>query len=150
MGPAYPGSEDVRTVDTGAPRTHMGWPVCPEGMVEVLAQAHALAPGLPLLITENGAAYPDPDSPGPDGEVHDPERTDYLARHVEACAQALRRGIPLRGYFVWSLVDNFEWAWGRSRRFGVVHVDYADQRRTVKASGRWLRSFLRGPRRRDG
>ncbi|NAZ81333.1 beta-glucosidase [Kineococcus sp. R8] len=142
VGLAFPGSEAVRSIDTGAPRTHMGWPVCPEGLLDVLAQAHALAPQLPLLVTENGAAYPD--VVGPDGAVEDPERTDYLVRHVEACAQAVRQGIPLTGYFLWSLLDNWEWAWGFSRRFGVVHVDYATQARTVKASGRWLRSFLRG------
>lgn len=142
LGLAFPGSEGVRAVDTGAPRTHMGWPVVPEGLVDVLEQAHALAPDLPLMVTENGAAYPD--VVGADGQVDDPERTDYLAQHVEACATALERGVPLRGYFAWTLVDNFEWAWGFSRRFGVVHVDYETQRRTLKASGRWLRAFLRG------
>ena len=141
LGPAFPGSEDVRTVDTGAPRTHMGWPVVPEGMVDVLEQAHALAPALPLFITENGSAYPD--TVAEDGAVHDEERLRYLQRHVEACALARERGVPLQGYFVWSLMDNFEWAWGFSRRFGLVRVDYGTQERTLKDSGRWLRAFLR-------
>ena len=104
-GAAFPDSEDVRTVDTGTPRTQMGWPVVPE--------------------------------------VHDAPRTDHLQRHVAACASALERGIPLVGYFAWSLVDNFEWARGLSRRFGIVRVDHATQQRTVKSSGAWLRSFLR-------
>jgi beta-glucosidase len=143
FGEAFPGSENVRTVDTGAPRTQMGWPVSPQGIVEVLEQANSLAPDLPLLITENGAAYPDVlDS---QGRVDDPERVAYLQQHFAACAGAIRRDIPLTGYFVWSLLDNFEWAWGYSRRFGVVHVDYATQQRRIKASGRWLRSFLRRP-----
>ncbi len=138
----YPGSEHVRMVDTGAPRTHMDWPVCPEGLLDVLEQVHTLAPDLPLLVTENGSAYPD--VPGPDGSVADPERTRFLQQHLAACATAVERGIPLTGYFVWSLIDNFEWAYGYSRRFGVVRVDYTTQQRTLKASGRWLRSFLRG------
>ena len=141
VGRSYPGSEGVRAVDTGAPRTHMGWPVVPEGLLDVLEQAHAMAPALPLLVTENGAAYPD--VVGPDGRVDDPERREYIQRHIEACATAVARGIPLRGYFLWTLLDNFEWAWGFSRRFGVVHVDGTTLERTVKASGDWLRSFLR-------
>ena len=141
FGPAFPGSEGVRSVDTGAPRTHMGWPVVPEGMVDVLEQAHALAPGLPLHITENGSAYPD--TVDADGAVHDGERLRYLQQHIEACAVARQRGVPLQGYFVWSLMDNFEWAWGFSRRFGLVGVDYDTQQRTIKDSGRWLRAFLR-------
>lgn len=117
-------------------------PVVREHLVDVLEQAHALAPGLPLLVTEDGAAYPD--EPGPDGQVDDPEGVDHLVRHVQACAAALERGIPLAGYSVRSLVDDSEWAWGSTRRFGVVRVDHDTQQRTVKASGRWLRSFLRG------
>ncbi|RKS69185.1 beta-glucosidase [Motilibacter peucedani] len=142
FGPSFPGSEGVRAVDTGAPRTHMGWPVCPEGMLDVLRQAHTLAPELPLCITENGSAWPDEVSP--DGAVHDPERTDYLATHVAACAAARAEGLPLQGYFAWTLMDNWEWAWGQSRRFGLVHVDYGTQARTLKDSGDWLRTFLRG------
>jgi len=137
---AYPGSEDVRFVPTGAPVTEMGWEIHPDGMVDVLRQAHELAPQLPLYITENGAAYPDRMST--DGEVSDPERTAYLQSHFEACRTATDAGLPLAGYFIWSLMDNFEWAWGYSRRFGIVHVDYETQRRTVKDSGRWVAEFL--------
>lgn len=110
-------------------------------MLDMLRQAHSLAPELPLYITENGSAYPDTVSA--DGQVHDAERTDYLARHVAACAEAVHEGLPLQGYFVWTLLDNFEWAWGHSRRFGLAYVDYDSQVRTVKDSGRWLQAFLR-------
>jgi len=139
---ASPGSEFVRFVDTGAPRTQMGWEIHPDGLLDVLEQANAYAPDLPLFVTENGSAYAD--TVAPDGSVDDPERTEYLRLHVDACAEALRRRLPLRGYFCWSLMDNWEWAWGLSRRFGLVHVDYDTQRRTVKTSGRWLREFLAG------
>jgi beta-glucosidase len=136
---ANPGSEFVRMVDTGAATTAMGWEVHPDGLVDVLEMAAAKRPGLPLLVTENGAAYEDELTE--DG-VHDEERRAYLEQHVAACRDALRRGVPLRGYFVWSLMDNFEWAFGYTRRFGVVHVDFETQRRTVKDSGRWVREFL--------
>jgi beta-glucosidase len=111
-------------------------------MIDVLAMAHELAPELPLYITENGAAYPD--VVGPDGTVDDPERLAYIQDHIAAGAEAIRRGIPLQGYFVWSLMDNFEWAWGYSRRFGIVHVDYETQTRTPKASAYWLAGLLNG------
>lgn len=137
---ASPGSEFVRFVDTGAPRTQMGWEIHPDGLLDVLEQANSYAPDLPLVVTENGSAYAD--TVGADGAVDDPERTEYLRLHLDACAEALRRGLPLRGYFCWSLMDNWEWAWGLSRRFGLVYVDYETQRRTVKTSGHWLREFL--------
>lgn len=139
---AYPGSEHVEFVDTGADKTQMGWEIHPDGMVDVLEMANAVAPGLPLYITENGSAYED--MIAADGSIDDPERTSYLRRHVDACHQAIDRGLPLKGYFVWSLMDNFEWAWGYSRRFGIVHVDYATQVRTPKTSAQWLTGFLKG------
>jgi beta-glucosidase len=138
---ANPGSEFVQFVDTGAPTTQMGWPIHPDGLMDVLRQANGYAPDLPLMITENGAAYPD--QPGPDGVVDDLERRGYLEQHIAACRDAVRDGAPLVGYFVWSLIDNFEWGWGFSRRFGIVAVDYEFQRRTVKTSGRWYADFLR-------
>jgi beta-glucosidase len=104
--------------------------------------AAAARPGLPILVTENGAAYADVVED--DGSVHDPERRQYLEDHIAACAEALSLGVPLQGYFIWSLMDNFEWAFGYTRRFGIVHVDYSTQQRTVKDSGRWVRSFLAG------
>ncbi|MDR6611790.1 GH1 family beta-glucosidase [Leifsonia sp. 1010] len=138
---AYPGSEHVRFVKTGAPVTQMGWEIHPDGMVDVLRQANALAPGLPLYITENGAAYPD--RVGADGEIDDPQRAEYLEAHFEAARDAVAEGLPLQGYFIWSLIDNWEWAWGYSRRFGIVHVDYTTQKRTPKRSARWVADFLR-------
>jgi len=140
-GLSYPGSEGVQLMDTGAPRTHMGWPIHPEGMVDVLELAHAYRPDLPLYITENGSAYPDVVL---DGQIEDEDRRRYLEQHVMACSAALHKGLPLRGYFVWTLADNFEWAWGYSRRFGLVHLDYATQKRTIKRSGKWFATFLGG------
>ena len=80
-------------------------------------------PALPLYVTENGAAFDDVGRP--DGTVDDPDRVDYLDAHLRACHEAIADGVPLRGYFAWSLLDNFEWAWGYTKRFGLVHVDYA-------------------------
>ncbi len=139
---ANPGSERVEMVATGAPVTLMGWEIHPDGLVDVIEMVHERAPELPVFITENGAAYPD--EVAADGQVHDPERQHYFEQHTQACADAIARGFPLRGYFAWSLMDNFEWAFGESRRFGLVAVDYATQTRTVKQSGRWFREFLAG------
>jgi beta-glucosidase len=137
---ANPGSEFVEYIDTGAARTQMGWEIHPDGMIDVLEMAHEALPELPLYITENGSAYED--VVGLDGSVDDPERLAYLEAHVAACQEAVTRGLPLGGYFVWTLMDNFEWAWGFSRRFGLVHVDYDTQKRTPKASARWFAEFL--------
>ena len=87
------------------------------------------------MITENGAAYPD--VVDPDGRVRDDRRIEYLARHIAAAGEALAAGVPLRGYHVWSLLDNFEWSLGYTRRFGLVHVDFENQRRTLKDSADW-------------
>ena len=138
---AAPGSENVQMVDTGAPKTQMGWEIHPDGLVDVVAMVHERAgDNLPIYITENGAAYPD--EVGPDGQVDDEERRHYFELHTAACADAVAQGLPLKGYFAWSLMDNFEWAFGFSRRFGLVHVDYETQVRTVKKSGLWFRDFL--------
>jgi beta-glucosidase len=139
---ANSGSEFVQLVDTGAPRTQMGWEIHPDGLLDVLAMAHERAPELPLFVTENGAAYDD--LVAPDGSIDDEDRRAYLEQHVAACGEAVRRGLPLKGYFAWTLLDNFEWAWGYSRRFGIVHVDYSTMRRTPKASAYWLADFLGG------
>jgi beta-glucosidase len=141
MGLTYPGAESVQQIDTGAPRTDRGWPIHPEGMLDVLEMAHDYRPELPLYITENGSAYPDRVV---DGEVHDEDRRRYLEQHVLACAAALSQGLPLKGYFAWTLTDNFEWGCGYQSRFGLVHVDYATQKRTIKESGRWFARFLGG------
>jgi beta-glucosidase len=141
-GPSpFPGGECVRFVNGDAPVTDMGWEVDPGGLVDVLARVHQQAGSLPLYITENGAAFPDEMSP--DGAVHDTERTAFLRSHLRACHHAIETGIPLRGYFVWSLMDNFEWAHGFSKRFGIVHVDYATHRRTPKDSALFYAAVVR-------
>jgi len=86
-----------------------------------------------IYVTENGSAWPD--ELEPDGNVDDKERIDYLEQHLDACRRAAEAGVPVAGYFAWSLLDNFEWAYGYAKRFGLVHVDYPTQRRTIKASG---------------
>ncbi|MFD6416291.1 GH1 family beta-glucosidase [Streptomyces sp. NPDC060194] len=118
----------------GAPTTAMGWEVHPEGLERTLVRLHEDYAPASIVITENGSAQHD--TAGADGTVHDPERIDFLERHLEVCADAVRRGVPLDGYYAWSLMDNFEWNFGYGRRFGLVHVDYATQRRTLKSSGR--------------
>jgi beta-glucosidase len=135
-----PGSENVVAVDTGLPRTQMGWPIQASGLRDILVAINKLAPELPLYVTENGAAYPDPDTA--DGAVEDDERLDYLKQHIAVCEDLVAEGFPLKGYFAWSLLDNYEWAWGYSRRFGIVHVDYNTQVRTPKKSALWLKDHL--------
>jgi beta-glucosidase len=94
-----------------------------------------------LLVTENGAAFVDELM---DAQVVDPDRLEYLREHIAACADAIAQGVPLKGYFAWSLLDNFEWASGYAKRFGLVYVDYATQQRIVKSSGQWYADFLQG------
>ena len=144
---AIPGAALVATRPTDTPLTAMGWGLDPGGLGDLLRRVHREYGDLPLYVTENGAAYVDEVSS--DGAVHDPERTAYIAAHLDSCASAIADGVPLRGYFVWSLLDNFEWAHGYSKRFGVVHVDYATQQRRVKDSGRWYADFIRTHRARQ-
>ncbi len=145
-GPAEPGpspwvaADRVQTPQLPGPHTDMGWPIDPEGLRALLVRLGTDNPGLPLYVTENGAAYPD--EPGPDGAVHDDERTAYLRDHLEAVAQAVADGADVRGYYLWSLLDNFEWAEGYSKRFGIVHVDYDTQERTVKDSALWYAGVI--------
>jgi beta-glucosidase len=115
-------------------RTDMGWEVYPQGLTEVLQFAASRTGDLPLYITENGAAY---DLNGVD-PTRDPERVGFLRRHLDAALAALELGVPLRGYFVWSMLDNFEWSRGYACRFGIVHVDFATQDRRVRDSGRFF------------
>ncbi len=138
---AYPGSTDVRFVNPGYPVTDMDWPVDATGLSEVLEAVHAMSPSLPLYVTENGAAYPD--DVVADGRVLDDDRTAYLDAHLRACAASIGRGVPLRGYFAWSLMDNFEWAFGYAKRFGLVHVDYDTLVRTPKRSAEWYAALTR-------
>ena len=118
----------------------MGWEIDPAGLTEILEFIRSRTGELPLYIMENGAAY-DPDPADP---TRDPERTSYLRRHVAAAGAALDQGVPLRGYFAWSLLDNFEWAEGYRQRFGLVHVDFATQERRIRDSGRYWASLAAG------
>ena len=123
------------------PHTAMGWNIEPEGLVELLVELHERYPNLPLAVTENGAAFYDTVSD--DGRVHDVERVSYLHDHIDAVGEAIEKGVDVVGYFVWSFMDNFEWAYGYDRRFGVVRVDYDTLERTVKDSGRWYAELVR-------
>lgn len=118
--------------------TAMDWEVEPEGLYLLLLKLHTVTKGtLPIYITENGAAYPD--IPSPDGQIHDSDRVSFLRRHFDATRRAITQGVNLRGYFVWSLMDNFEWAHGYTKNFGIVKVDYATQRRIPKDSALYFR-----------
>ncbi|HEY6563091.1 MAG TPA: GH1 family beta-glucosidase [Pirellulaceae bacterium] len=124
------------------PHTAMDWEVYPRGLYEILTWFHGRYPHTPVYVTENGAAFDD--TLTDDHTCHDPQRTEYLASHLSAAAEAMRQGVDLRGYFAWSFMDNFEWSYGYSKRFGLVHVDYATLERTIKSSGLWYREFLGG------
>ncbi|MEV6330457.1 GH1 family beta-glucosidase [Streptomyces sp. NPDC051909] len=130
----------VRFVPVAGPRTAMDWPVDADGLYELLGRLRDELPGVPLMVTENGAAYDD--YADPSGQVRDPERVAYLHAHLSAVHRALADGADVRGYFLWSLLDNFEWAYGYSKRFGIVHVDFATQRRTLKDSARWYADVI--------
>ena len=142
LGSAYPGCETVEFLPGPPPYTAMGWSIEPDALEATLLRVHEEYDPPPILISENGAAFDD--VVAADGRVHDPERRDFLAAHLRAVARAIAAGVDVRGYFVWSLLDNFEWARGYAKRFGIVHVDYATQRRTVKTSGAWYAEVIRG------
>jgi beta-glucosidase len=125
----------------GATYTETGWEVYPDGLAETLSWVKQRYGDVPLYVTENGAAFPDP-AQAPAGGVEDPLRIAYLREHLRALRGALAAGCDVRGYFVWSLLDNLEWAHGFSKRFGIVHVDFASQRRTPKASARFYSSVI--------
>ncbi len=138
--PPWPGPDDVDFVQEPGPRTQMGWLVDPSGLTELLVRTAKDYPGLPIMVTENGAAYADTVSA--DGGVHDGDRVDYVRRHLTAVRDAIDAGADVQGYLLWSLLDNFEWAWGYERRFGVVRVDYETQERTPKDSARFYAEVI--------
>ncbi|MFF3166878.1 GH1 family beta-glucosidase [Streptomyces sp. NPDC003273] len=125
----------------GVPRTGMDWEIDAGGIETLLLRLTEEYGARKIYVTENGSAYPD--VVRPDGTVDDPERQEYLERHLAACASAARKGAPLAGYFAWSLLDNFEWAYGYDKRFGLVHVDYRTQVRTIKGSGHRYADIVR-------
>src|SRR6266700_806282 len=124
--------------------TEMGWEVYPQALADVLVRVYRDYAPRAIAVTENGAAFAD-QWDGRDS-VSDPLRVQYIREHIQAFGQARAQGIPVRGYFVWSLLDNFEWAEGYSKRFGIVYVDYPTQRRIVKDSGRWYAAFITAQR----
>ena len=126
-------------------RTDMGWEVVPEGLHDLLVRIHRDYDPPAIYVTENGAAFPD--VRGHDGSVQDPKRQSYLQGHIDAAARAIAEGVPLRGYFAWSLLDNFEWAWGYWKRFGLIYIDYATLERVPKGSFYWYRDFIAAPAR---
>lgn len=137
----WPGSDSVAFHRAPGERTAMGWPVDASALYDLLTRVSATYPELPLVISENGAAYED--EVGEDGSVHDPERAAYVHAHLEAVHRALSDGVDVRGYFLWSLLDNFEWAYGYAKRFGAVRVDYDTLERTPKSSARWYARVAR-------
>ena len=137
------GSEWVEFVSRGLPRTDMEWEIQPDGLRRLLVRLHeeyGAPAGIPLYVTENGCAMPD--VPDADGFVDDRGRVDYMRQHLEAVHDAIAEGADVRGYFVWSLLDNFEWAWGYEKRFGIVAVDYETLERTPKASALYYRDVI--------
>ncbi len=135
------GCDDIEWLRQPGPYTAMGWNIDPQGMTDLLVELHERYPDQPLMITENGAAFDDEVSA--DGRVHDENRVSYLARHLEAVGVAMDAGADVRGYLLWSLMDNYEWAYGYHRRFGIVRVDYETLERTWKDSAYWYREVAR-------
>jgi beta-glucosidase len=135
----FPGTEGVVFLEPDVPRTGMNWPIDADSFYDLLVRLAEDYPGTPLMVTENGASFPDVvvgDS------VNDTARRDFIADHLRAVHRAIEHGVDLRGYLDWSLLDNFEWAYGYDKRFGLVHVDYATQERRMKASAHWYREVI--------
>ena len=126
-------------IDPEGEHTAIGWEVHPASFRKLLVRLHRDYAPRHMYVTENGAAY---DDEVKSDRVDDPARVAFLARHFDAAAEAIGEGVPLRGYFIWTLMDNFEWAHGTSKRFGIIHTDYATQRRRMKASGEWYRRLI--------
>lgn len=125
----------------GEARTDMDWGINPEGFHDLLCQLHREYPNTKIYITENGCAYPD--GPGADGTIQDDRRVEYLSKYLTAVHQAIGEGVPVKGYYQWSLMDNYEWALGFSKRFGMIYVNYETCERTIKKSGYWYSDVIR-------
>jgi beta-glucosidase len=141
-----PGGDGARThwghID--GPKTDMGWGIDASVMRDFLIKLKTHWKTPKIYITENGSAWPD--TVAPDGRIYDPEREKYLMEHLSAAAEAIEAGVDLRGYFGWSLLDNYEWAYGYDKRFGYAYVDYPTQKRTIKESGRAFSRLIRASR----
>lgn len=134
------GGEPLEVRSPDGRLTEMGWEVYPAGLYELLTRVHREYTPPAIYVTENGAAFGD--VRGHDGRVHDPERIAYISEYLDAVGQAIAEGVPVKGYFVWSLLDNFEWSLGYGRRFGLVYVDYPTQERVPKDSFFWYRDLI--------
>lgn len=117
------------------PRTDMDWEICPEALYWTLKYSKEFFGDIPVFITENGMAAPD--QLEEDGSIQDIDRISYLRSHIKSCHRAIEAGVNLKGYYLWSLMDNFEWAYGYTKRFGIIHVDYETQKRIIKESGKY-------------
>jgi beta-glucosidase len=140
LASAWPGCSGVQFHRPDGPLTAMDWSIDATGLYDLLVRLHRDYDGLPLVVTENGAAFDD--AVDPSGAVRDDARIGYLEQHLAALGRAIADGAQVRGYFIWSLLDNFEWAYGYSKRFGIVHVDFGTQRRVSKDSARWYRQVI--------
>ncbi len=137
----YPTTSSITEAPQREVHTDMGWPITPDGLTELLVRLNDDYPNLPpVYITENGAAY---DDAVIDGSCDDARRIDYLDLHLRAIRDAIDEGVDIRGYYQWSLLDNFEWALGYDKRFGLVHVDFDTMERTPRASAYWYRDVIR-------
>jgi beta-glucosidase len=146
IGAGREGGRPVLVRNPESEYTDMGWEIYPEGLFRVLTRLRDDYSIPPVYITENGSAFSDVRRH--DGSIDDPERLAYLESHIDALGRAVEKGVPVKGYFVWSLLDNFEWAHGYSKRFGIVYVDYPTLERVPKASYSWYRSFIQRERER--
>ena len=136
----FVGAEAVEILPPSGPLTDMGWGQDPAGLTQMLLAVHRRWPNHQIYLSENGAAFVD--QVGPDGQVHDAERIAFLTAHLEALGQAMDLGVPVRGYMVWSLLDNFEWIYGQAKRFGLYRTDYQTMQRTPKDSAHWYRQVV--------
>lgn len=140
----WPGCADAEWVEVEGKHTDMGWLVYPDGLYDQLVHVHNDYPEVPLMVTENGAAEKDQLEVAADGTkaVHDADRVEYLEQHFDAMRRAVEAGVNLKGYFLWSLMDNFEWSLGYTKRFGIVYTDYETLERTPKDSYTWYRDAI--------
>ncbi|MCM8830018.1 MAG: family 1 glycosylhydrolase [Candidatus Omnitrophica bacterium] len=132
--------EHIPVEERGNLYSSMGWEVYPEGLYNLLVRFKKEYAETPVYITENGFAFEDTISK--DGTINDDYRIDFIRKHIEVCEKAIAEGVNLKGYFVWSLLDNFEWEMGWGQRFGLVYVDYKTLNRTIKKSGWWYRDLI--------